>query len=109
MEGSEPVSLASSSQSAVILIPAGHAGVFNDIDTLVITNSTSTPTTVALSDNEAGGNVYWFDLAANGGIVMNFIRGLCQQTPGANWKVLNSAGIALHFLVTYTRRAKGIE
>jgi len=41
------------------------------------------------------------------------IRGLWDtvpaQTPGAAWKVLNSAGVALHYLATYTRRAKGIE
>jgi hypothetical protein len=95
------VAVSSSSNTAVSLIPAGGAGIFNDIASIAITNESSTPTIVSLSDNGAGGNVYKFAIAANGGISYNPAIPLPQGTAAAAWNVLNSAGVALDYVVIY--------
>lgn len=94
-------SLNSSSSSAVSLIAAGAAGIFNDIISLTITNESSTATIVSLSDNGAAGNVYKFAIAANGGLVFNPAIPLPQGTAAAAWNVKNSAAVALDFVVIY--------
>jgi hypothetical protein len=95
--------LTSASGSATSFIAAGAANVFNDIVSLVITNSTATATTVTLSDNGSGGNTYLFDLAGNGGIVMNFPTPLPQGTAAAAWDVLNSAAVSLHYTCIFIK------
>lgn len=95
--------LSSSSSSAVSFIAAGGSGVFNDITSLIITNSSGTATTVTLSDNGSSGNTYLFDIAANGGISIPFPTPLPQGTANAAWDVLNSAGVALHYTAVFVK------
>jgi hypothetical protein len=97
------VALSSAAATATVLIAAGAAGVFNDIISLVITNETSTATVVSLSDSGAGGTIYKIALAANGGIVLNFTTPLPQGTAAAAWDVLNSAAVALDYIVIYAK------
>jgi len=96
-------SLSSSSSSAVSFISAGAAGVFNDITSLVITNTTATATIVTLSDNGAGGNTHVYALAGNGGIVINFNPPMPQGTAAAAWDVLNSAAVLCKYEAVYVK------
>ena len=100
--------LSSSSASATQLIAAGAAGLFNDIASLTITNESGTATVVTLSDNGSGGNTYKFAIAANGGISYNPAIPLPQGTAAAAWDVLNSAGVALDYVVIYIPSAVAV-
>lgn len=89
--------LSSSSGSLTTLI-AGVANKLNDIVSLTITNESTTATVVTLSD---GTNTYKFAIAANGGIVWNPPIPLPAASTGTDWKVLNSAAVALDYVALY--------
>src|SRR5207244_8438405 len=95
--------LSSASNSAVQFIPAGAAGVFNDIITLIITNETDVKTVVSLSDNGAGGKVYKLAIPAGGGIAQNFPTPLPQGPSAAAWDVLNSAAVNLDYVAIFAK------
>jgi hypothetical protein len=96
-------SLSSASSTAVSFIPAGAAGIFNDISSLVITNTAGIGTIVTLSDNGAGGNTHSYALAANGGISISFNPALPQGTMAAAWDVLNSGAVTLKYEAVFVK------
>jgi hypothetical protein len=82
-------------------ISAGGSGVFNDIISLVLTNSSSTATIVTITDNGTGGNSYSFALAANGGIVLNFPTPLPQGTANAAWEISCTPAETVYYVAIY--------
>ena len=97
------VGKAALSSSATILatfIPAAGAGVYTDITTFVVTNTTSLATVVSLSD---GTVLHEFALAADGGIVINFPTPLSATSTNIPWKISNTAGALLKYNAIYVR------
>jgi hypothetical protein len=79
------------------IVTAGGAGVFNDLSSLVITNATATAVSCTLKDSTAGTTRGVFDLAANGGIVINFHVPMNQATAANNWTItLSVATVTVH-------------
>lgn len=75
-----------SSTSETTIVTAGATGVYNDITGMQITNQSSTAVTVTIKDSTGGTTRKVFDLAANGGIVVNW-QGipLPQSAAHNNW------------------------
>jgi hypothetical protein len=74
------------STTETTIITAGGAGVFNDIISLTITNSSATATLVTLKDATAGTTRAVYSIAANGGITIPFPTPLAQQAvANSNW------------------------
>lgn len=71
--------------SETTIVTAGASGVFNDITGFQITNATGTAVTVTIKDATSGTTRKVYDLAANGGIVVNFDPPLPQSSAAANW------------------------
>ena len=83
------------------MISAGGANVFNDIITLILTNSTATATVVTITDNGTGGNSYSFALAANGGGSFQFPTPLPQGTSNAAWEISCSPAETVYYVAVY--------
>lgn len=91
------------SSSATSLISAGGSGVFDDLVSIIFTNSTATGTSVTITDNGSGGNSYTFDLAANGGMVATFPTPLPQGTANAAWDISCSPAETVHYTIVYVK------
>jgi hypothetical protein len=77
------------------VITAGGAGVFNDIVSLAITNSSATTVTATLKDATAGTTRGQYVVPAGGGIVLNFPTPLAQQAAANNnWTITSSAAVS---------------
>lgn len=74
------------------IVTAGGAGVFNDISSLVITNRTATACFVTLKDDTAGTTRAIYDLAANGGLAIDFNPPMPQAVAAKPWTLTLSAG-----------------
>lgn len=94
------------STSNTPFITAGASGVFNDIISLVITNSSATATLVTLTDDGASGNSYIVSIAANGGIVMNFPTPIPQGTAAANWDATCGTSVSSIYIIAVFAKNK---
>jgi hypothetical protein len=94
--------LSSSSNSLVSFIGSAGGSLFTDIVTFIVTNESSTPTVVSLSD---GTTTYKFAIAANGGGVFTFASPLPATSAATAWQVLNSAGVALDYVALYVKNS----
>jgi hypothetical protein len=80
--------------TATSLITAGGAGIFVDLTTLILTNTSSTAVRVDIRDAGTGGSVIFsIGLAANGGAVVNFPAPVPQTTANNAWAVQLSASV----------------
>jgi hypothetical protein len=73
------------------IVTAGGAGVFNDISSLVITNRTATAVNVTIKDATAGTTRAIYDLAASGGLAIDFNPPMPQAAAANNWTATLSA------------------
>ena len=87
--GSQTTQITSTAQTTIVT--AGTTGIYNHITGLQITNQTATAVTVTLKDGTSGTTRKVYDLAANGGIVVQFPYGLLQAAAAANWTLTLSA------------------
>ena len=87
--GSQTTQITSTAQTTIVT--AGTTGIYNHITGLQITNQTATAVTVTLKDGTSGTTRKVYDLAANGGIVVQFPYGLLQAASAANWTLTLSA------------------
>jgi hypothetical protein len=94
--------LSSSSNSLVSFIGSAGGSLFTDIVTFIVTNESSTPTVVSLSD---GTTTYKFAIAANGGGVFTFASPLPATSAATAWQVLNSAGVACDYVALYVKNS----
>jgi hypothetical protein len=94
------------STSETTIVTAGAAGVFNDLQTLILTNSSATATSVTIKDATAGTTRMIIDLAANGGAVINLPVRHPQAVAANNWTATSSASItSLHvYALCVTRK-----
>lgn len=76
------------------IVTAGGAGVFNDLTSLTITNSSATAVAVTLRDSTAGTTRAIYAIAANGGITIPFSTPMPQATANANWTLQSSASVS---------------
>ena len=72
------------------------AATFLDISTLVITNAANQATTVTIKDATAGTTRAIFDLAANGGIVLNLPVPWKQAVVNNNWTATQTGAGTIH-------------
>lgn len=79
------VTTITASTSETTIVTAGGAGVFNDLTSLTITNSSSTATLVTLKDATGGTTRAIYSIAANGGITIPFPTPKAQATANNNW------------------------
>ena len=70
------------------------ASTFLDLTQLVITNSSSTATTITIRDATAGTARMIIDIAANGGAVISFAVPRPQTTVNNDWTAQSSASVA---------------
>jgi len=96
-------SLASNSGTAVIFIPAGAAGIFNDISDLVISNTGGMTSQVTLTDNGAGGNTYVFTIQTHTSLAINFSIPIPQGTAAATWDVFSAPAQAMEYFALFVR------
>jgi hypothetical protein len=86
--------------TAAQFIPAGAAGVFQDIAHLIVTSSMTAAATFLLVDT-AGPTTYTFNLAPNGGMVSAFPVPLKQGAAAASWTALLAAAGTVNALAIY--------
>jgi len=96
-------SLNSSSSTSVTFIPAGAAGVFNDISDLVLGNTAAGTAVVTLSDSGAGGNVYAFTIQGHTTLSINFSVPIPQGTSAATWNVFSTPGVAMEYFALFVK------
>ena len=83
MVGNQVTTITASTSETTIVTAA--AGVFNDLTSLTITNSSSTATLVTLKDSTGGTTRAIYSIAANGGITIPFPTPKAQATANNNW------------------------
>jgi hypothetical protein len=88
-----------SSTSETTIVTAGGAGVFNDLTSLAITNSSATALIVTLKDSTAGTTRGIYAIAANGGIVLTFPTPKAQGTANNNWTLTCGTSVASIYVV----------
>jgi hypothetical protein len=82
------------STTETTLVAAGGAGVFNDLTTLIITNTnTTTGVRVDIRDATAGTVRFSVAIAPNGGAVIPFSVPVPQTTAANNWTAQLSAAV----------------
>jgi hypothetical protein len=93
-----------SSTSETTIVTAAGAGVFADIASIVISNSSTTATTVTIKDSTAGTTQAILDIPANGGIVWTPPFPLPQGTANNNWTATCGTSVAsIHVTVLYAK------
>ncbi len=103
--GSQTTQIDSTSETTIVT--AGASGIYNDIIGFQITNQSATAVTVTIKDSTAGTTRKVFDLAANGGIVVNFPYGLPQSAAANNWTAtLSASGVTVDVNVDFIESAE---
>jgi hypothetical protein len=97
-----PISAQSTSASPVTMIPAGAAGIYNDIITLIFTNETNINTVVVVSD---GTITYRYAISPYGGGVFNFLTPLPASNSATAWTFSNTAAATIDCVGTYAINA----
>ncbi len=82
------------------------ASIFNDLTSLVLTNSnTTTDAVVFLRDTTGGSTVWQHNIPARGGIVVNFNPPMKQTTVNTNWTIdLVGNTSTVYYSGTYVQR-----
>jgi hypothetical protein len=88
-----------SSTSETTIVSAAGAGVFADLLSLTITNSSATALIVTLKDATAGTTRGIYALAANGGITIPFATPLAQASANNNWTLTCGSSVASIYVV----------
>jgi hypothetical protein len=96
--GSQTTTITASTSETTI-VTAGSAGVFNDLTSLAITNSSSTALIVTLKDSTGGTTRGIYALAANGGIVLTFPTPKAQSGAAANWTLTCGSSVSSIYVV----------
>jgi hypothetical protein len=96
--GSQTTTITSSTTETAI-VTAGGAGIFNDLTSLTITNSSATALIVTLKDSTGGTTQGIYALAANGGIALTFPTPKKQATANNNWTLTCGASVASIYVV----------
>lgn len=89
------------STTATTIVTAGAAGVFNDITSLTITNSSATATIVTLT---GGATTMLYSIAAGGGMVCNYSPPLPAASAATAWTLtLGTAVTSIYVAVVYIK------
>jgi len=80
----------------VTLLATGGAGVFHDLLLLTLSNLSATKVTAIIRDTTAGGAVFEFSLAADGGgAIVSLATPMPQAAANTNWTLELSAALAV--------------
>jgi len=99
-----------SSTAATTIITAGAAGVFNDLVSLHISNSSSTGTTITIQDKNGGGglNIWtlWIPGGFNGFIVNLPGESIPQTSAGFHWDAACGTSVASIYIIAVFEQNK---
>ncbi len=103
---SQYTALAANTETTIVT--AGAAGVFNDIDYIILSTAGSAAATLSIKDGTGGTTKLVINypdaaLAPGGVLQLNFKPPLAQASSAANWTVTNSVSTATNITVGYTK------
>ena len=93
-----------SNSTSETTIASATSGEYHDLISLIITNRSSTACYVTIKDSTGGTTRMVFDLAAYGGIVLNFPAPVNQSGTNANWTATLSVNtVVVDFFVMFVK------